>query len=338
MRFRLGIALGLALVGVVGTLAALQGVGSGSTSPGGAIAVDCDGGLPGIQTACDYDPAQTFIVDIHVTKPPTGGYFAHQVKLRWEEPGVLDFLPAADDSTENLLPACTIAARGPEHVGPPENPAGKASFLYVCVPNPPLANGMTTTGAVLRFQFQCLPAAIGTSKLTLVPRLNDPQRTPPADDPEAGTIFLNASSMPIDPVLSGASIICDEVDDPTPTPSPSPSPTPEPDQNTIDSDGDGCSNAEELGSNEVLGGRRDRYNPHDFFDTPVLDRSVTVGDIAQLVARFGTMVGSLNYNAAYDRTLLGPDPWDLGPPNGSVTVQDMALIVAQFGHHCAGPV
>jgi hypothetical protein len=106
----------------------------------------------------------------------------------------------------------------------------------------------------------------------------------------------------------------------------------------MDTDSDGCSDGEESGDNPALGGGRDGYNGWDFFDTPVLDRAVTVGDIAQLVAHFGTMTGAPNYSNAYDRTLLGPDPWDLGPPNGSATVQDIALIVAQFGHHCVGPV
>jgi hypothetical protein len=39
------------------------------------------------------------------------------------------------------------------------------------------------------------------------------------------------------------------------------------------------------------------------------------------------------YHAGYDRT-PGVGPGRTGPPDGSVAVQDIALVVAQFGHSC----
>jgi hypothetical protein len=88
----------------------------------------------------------------------------------------------------------------------------------------------------------------------------------------------------------------------------------------------------------------------DFFDVPtppgyVRDQSVSIADIAAIVARFGanggTGIDPLSspppppaYHTAYDRTLTAPDPWDSGPPNGSITIQDITLVVAQFGHSC----
>jgi hypothetical protein len=31
----------------------------------------------------------------------------------------------------------------------------------------------------------------------------------------------------------------------------------------------------------------------------------------------------------------GGDPWDSGSPDGRVTITDVSLMVAQFGHTCA---
>ena len=41
-------------------------------------------------------------------------------------------------------------------------------------------------------------------------------------------------------------------------------------------------------------------------------------------------------NAAYDRgPRIGPNPWDKGPPDGTVAINDDILAVAaQFGHTC----
>jgi len=111
-------------------------------------------------------------------------------------------------------------------------------------------------------------------------------------------------------------------------------------------DNDGCTDAQELGPNPGLGGMRDPHNFWDFFDTPPRDRQVTVGDIGRVVAHFGDF-GDPNmdleseppsdgYHPAFDRTPLGPGIWNAGAPDGSVTIQDLGLVVAQFGHSCSG--
>ena len=112
-----------------------------------------------------------------------------------------------------------------------------------------------------------------------------------------------------------------------------------PDPGHMDTDGDGCSDAEELGDNPALGGDRDPNNGWDFFDTPVLDKKVTAGDIFQVVAHFGATDGGASggYDTAYDRTTVGPNRWNLGPPDGKITAQDIFLVTAQFGHTCQGP-
>jgi hypothetical protein len=100
-----------------------------------------------------------------------------------------------------------------------------------------------------------------------------------------------------------------------------------------DTDGDGCLDSQELGSDQTRGGRRDPNNAWDFFD-PNHDRAVTSSDILQVVNAFGGTPSDVRYAQNVDRRLLGPDPWDTGSPDGSVSALDINLIVNQFGHSC----
>ena len=134
-----------------------------------------------------------------------------------------------------------------------------------------------------------------------------------------------------------------------------------------DWDRDGCADLEELGSQARLGGQRDYVYFWDFFDVPTgtvlqRDRAVVGLDIAAVVARFGSndaTAGTFNrdsdplstpnaamppsgarqnYHPAHDRggSIVGQDAWDLLPPDGSIAAGDIAAVVAQFGHSCAG--
>ena len=152
---------------------------------------------------------------------------------------------------------------------------------------------------------------------------------------------------------------------------PAPAPTPKPpdadtDGDTIpngidsDDDGDGCTDEQELGPGKhaVTGGGRDPHYFWDFVDQwigepPVRDRSIRISDIGAVVARFGTVQGlnlteeetiaealtppvaATGYHASADRGgSSGPNPWNLLPPNGSIAVGDLGVVVAQFGHSC----
>ena len=138
----------------------------------------------------------------------------------------------------------------------------------------------------------------------------------------------------------------------TPTPAATPTSTPPPPTPSgVDSDGDGCDNALEQGSNPLLGGARDPNNPWDFFDTPSganqRDHAITVGDVGAIVARFGNFgdpgIDPLSpppptgYHTAFDRSPAQPGDhlWDLGPPNGNISVSDVGALIGQFGHTCA---
>jgi hypothetical protein len=128
--------------------------------------------------------------------------------------------------------------------------------------------------------------------------------------------FGHASSPPVDELLVQANAI-------------------------INADGDGCTDARELATNPLLGGRRAQNNPWDFYDVDG-DRVITVGGDIFLVAQ---AFGPVPPNDPRDRrkpplAKQEPDPtkrevWDMGPPDGVITQQDDILgVAAQFGHDC----
>ncbi len=132
-----------------------------------------------------------------------------------------------------------------------------------------------------------------------------------------------------------------------------------------DSDGDGCSYIQEVGPDPTHGGLRSDNNFWDFYDvwtrssptSPwVRDKVVNVpGDILGVARRFGstrpggppTKAQALaealvpptspdGYHADYDRgPLVGPNAWNLGPPDGAINVPvDILGVARQFGQSC----
>jgi hypothetical protein len=121
----------------------------------------------------------------------------------------------------------------------------------------------------------------------------------------------------------------------------------------VDDDNDGCPDTRELSFEPRLGGGRNPHDFWDFFDTPDManarDHAVSVADIGRIVQRFGssgsgtTVAEALApppsppaYHAGFDRAspTKSQTPWAAGPANGSVTVVDISVAVAQFGHSC----
>lgn len=181
--------------------------------------------------------------------------------------------------------------------------------------------------------------------------------------------FIDATvggSLPIDASIDNGLAICSALEpspEPSPTsepePSPEPSPTSEPEPTPepgLDSDGDGCTDEKELGPDEALGGKRDPANFWDFFD-PNLDGAVGFGDFLLLLQHFGASddngqasinrnsdplttpdAGPGTYHPRFDRgVVIGPNGWDLAPPNGTIALSDFLALLVQFGHTCAGP-
>lgn len=119
----------------------------------------------------------------------------------------------------------------------------------------------------------------------------------------------------------------------------------------FDSDLDGCTDSQELGPNPALGGMRNPDSYWDFFnpsleDWPEANYTISMVDIIEVLTRLGSTgdatidplsfpPATTSYHTAYDRARAGPGPWQTGPPNGSITIEDVTLVVAQFGHSCA---
>ncbi len=136
-----------------------------------------------------------------------------------------------------------------------------------------------------------------------------------------------------------------------------------PDFTDADNDNDGCADAQETGNSPMLGGVRNSKNFWDYGDMPletsagsgfyVRDGKVRVGDILAVVQRYfadddgGTAPinrtsdplstpPAAGYHPAFDRgAVIGPNGWDLAPPDGQVLVGDILAVVQQYFHDCS---
>jgi glucose/arabinose dehydrogenase len=104
-----------------------------------------------------------------------------------------------------------------------------------------------------------------------------------------------------------------------------------------DSDEDGCHDGRENGPNPALGGQRDPENPYDFYDTDNDQVVNLLDDVMSVAAAFGPDT-SPAYEESLDRSPVqgAQHPWQMGAPDGAVTVLDDVLgAAAQVGHSCA---
>ncbi len=101
-----------------------------------------------------------------------------------------------------------------------------------------------------------------------------------------------------------------------------------------DTDGDTCPDQKEAGSNELAGGRRNFLDQFDYFN-PSGDGLNRIDDVLDVVNQYFIDDDDLGYTASTDRTLMGPQPWNLGPPNGQQRVDDILNSVHQYFHDCS---
>jgi hypothetical protein len=169
------------------------------------MAVDCDASTASVDPSCNYPDGTTFDIAVHVTNAGSG-YVAYQVKVRWPNDAVLEYLPTAG---ENQWPvSCAFV--------PVNNQPGDPSALFTCfqfVLPPAVPVVSTHVGPVMRLQMQC--QAAGTTSVDLLSE---------AEDTQGGTkLFIDVNTS-VDPALTDASVTC--VGAPTPTPSETPTDTP----------------------------------------------------------------------------------------------------------------
>jgi subtilisin family serine protease len=112
-----------------------------------------------------------------------------------------------------------------------------------------------------------------------------------------------------------------------------------------DFDGDGCPNGQELQTavgSQNSGGLRNPLNPYDYFN-PTNDGQNRVDDILEPVGQYfeddadstpGLPPYAPDYDWDTDRTGLGPNNWNFGPPNGQQRVDDILAGVNSYFHDC----
>jgi len=131
-----------------------------------------------------------------------------------------------------------------------------------------------------------------------------------------------------------------------------------------DSDGDGCANVDEAGDDPALGGDRNWFDPHDFYDVPVptafnggtlanRDKAISIINDVLAVLEYSGTSDDGPPNAAgrdYDQDNNGDGEDDgilydrsvgvvwSGAPEGAITIiVDVLLVLAQSGHSCQTP-
>ena len=134
---------------------------------------------------------------------------------------------------------------------------------------------------------------------------------------------------------------------PPPTPTPKP-PDGDTDGDTVpnsadlDDDNDGCSDVQEAGPDETLGGLRNPHNPWDFYDVLGPGASLPKDGIIDLPNDILGVIqhhpaGALGYDVQFDRgPWVGTDSWnETQGPDGVIDLpNDILGVVLQFGHRC----
>jgi hypothetical protein len=101
-----------------------------------------------------------------------------------------------------------------------------------------------------------------------------------------------------------------------------------------DTDGDGCPDMNEAGPSPMSGGRRSFLNQWDYFN-PTHDGENRIDDVLAVRDQYFIDSGDGGYTQDTDRTLLGPNSWNTGAPNGLQRVDDILNTVKQYFHDCS---
>ena len=110
----------------------------------------------------------------------------------------------------------------------------------------------------------------------------------------------------------------------------------------LDSDNDGCTNSQEPGTDETLGGQRNPMNPGDFCDVlgggggppdGIIDLS---NDIFGVIIHYAPTGTEPEYNANFDRgPSAGPNAWNMTAPDGVIDLSnDILGLIQQDSHSC----
>lgn len=294
------------------------------------------------QTSCVLLNGSTFTLHVVPSAIPIGGYGVWQTLIDY---GNLTYKPA-DLGLEDTWDLTLARARVPSAPTGKEGQILHQAFSAVFEPLPT----STQKTSFLNLTFNCS----GNDKTPNVTFSTTISSIPFEDETQTGSTYVGADAQPLYiPNASSIDIECEPPMTPLPTKQPDPG----------DTDLDGCSDQAENGPDESFGGRRHYLYFWDFYDVwthppgdPVgWERNgvINIFDIIAVGMRFGGgFIGNTKEDAqalallppdqtisiaAFDRgPPIGPNPWDVGPPDGSINIPDDILGVAQqFGHDCS---
>jgi hypothetical protein len=293
-----------------------------------SIAVDVNGdstndcSTSGGPTTCSVAPSATFQLKLYLNALPAGvtSYEAYDAYVTYA--GV----SSQNNPSAAPWPAC-------EFQGQFSQPGLVAWGCAIDVDAPT----STYLGLVGTLSFTCTPTPSTGNTVALVHGLDRTQLVEGAamhaeGDSTSEALTINCVQPPTPTYTPTRTPTFTPTNTPTRTPTRTPTNTPDP----ADTDGDGCTDQQELGPNPGLGGQRDPLNPWDYFN-PTGDLVNRSDDISAVVAKYGHDDGaSPEYHVNYDRTPLeGANPWQFGPPNGTIRSFDVSAAVASYGHDCA---
>ena len=107
-------------------------------------------------------------------------------------------------------------------------------------------------------------------------------------------------------------------------------------------DGDACTNGQEAGQDETLGGLRDPTNPNDFYDVlgggggPPDGFIDLTNDIFGVIQHYAPTGMEPEYDVAFDRgPSEGPNVWNMTAPDGVIDLtNDIFGVIQQYFHSC----
>ena len=238
----------------------------------------------------------------------------YKARVHWAE-DVMDLTPRTAGTNElwHLLPDSSGGAPNgaaiSQTLGPADDGTGSDAYISIQAVDTLGESAMPAyKGVVAQFEFVCQVHGAGNIELRL-----------PGDS--AGSAFLSGTGE-IKPVLASAVIICLEPD--------------------LDSDNDGCTNGQELGPDETLGGQRNPMNRGDFYDVlgggggppdGIIDLS---NDIFGVIIHYAPTGTEPEYDVVFDRgPQIGPNVWNMGPPDGVIDLtNDILGVIQQYLHDC----
>jgi hypothetical protein len=259
-----------------------------------------------INRKCPVPVGQPFSVDVKTGTTPDGGFQGYQIVLRYSSNLNLVQQPAL---TENSWPNCPDF--GFEQKAAPTTTA-PGRYILGCKAGPPPKD---YKGPLANIHFTCKG---GTGQIDLVGGAGSQVSFYDRPSIFGNRVFLvpRATKDGVQ-VADSVRINCGEQG-----------------FAGLDTDGDGCSDLQEQSKDVFAGGLRDPLNPWDFFD-PTGDQKHRLDDILAVIKHYFTNKGGATYSTDADRTLLGPNYWNLGAPNGYVRLDDILSVIKLYFHDCA---